>query len=134
MPSCTNTAGKCTRFFASSFTLLAIPVKSVFFIMVTIYLSTHLCTQYSITWWDFFFVREWLTEKHRGLMLQNEPPEARTLNLLIKRHEPSLSLESDEPISWSDVKRRVKHLFVAGRLLLLSVSKLVGKMLARTVP
>ena len=65
---------------------------------------------------------------------ESEPPEARTLNLLIKRHGPSPSLESDEPISWSDVKRRVKHLFVAGWLLLMSVSKLVGKMLARTVP
>jgi len=59
-----------------------------------------------------------------------EPHRSRTCNLLIKRHESYLLSGTDYTHPVSDIQKYIRDLCLTFYLLLSSVAKLVGKMLA----
>jgi hypothetical protein len=60
----------------------------------------------------------------------SEPQRTRTSNLLIKRHEPHILSGTTDPPPISDIQKYSRDLCFALYLLLCSVAKFVGKMLA----
>ncbi len=63
-------------------------------------------------------------------VFESEPPASRMLNLLIKRHEAYLLAGADYTHPASDIRKYGRDLCFTFYLLLSSVAKLVGKMLA----
>ena len=66
----------------------------------------------------------------RNSLKNGEPHRSRTCNLLIKRHDPYLLSGTDYTHPVSDIRKYGRDLCFAFCLLLSSVAKLVGKMLA----
>ena len=62
---------------------------------------------------------------------EREPHRNRTCNLLIKRHEPYLLSGTDYTHPVSDIQKYSRDLCFALYLLLRSVAKFAGKMLAK---
>jgi len=67
----------------------------------------------------------------RNSLKNGEPQRTRTSNRLIKRHEPYLLSGTDYTHPISDIRKYGRDLCFAFYLLLSSVVKLVGKMLAK---
>ena len=67
---------------------------------------------------------------HKKRYFECEPQRTRTSNLLIKRHEPDLLSGTDYAHLVSDIRKYSRDLRFALYLLLRSVAKFVGKMLA----
>ena len=68
----------------------------------------------------------------KGGEFEREPHRSRTCNLLIKRDEPYLLSNTNYSHPISDIRKYGRDLFLTFYLLLSSVAKLVGKMLAKS--
>ncbi len=66
----------------------------------------------------------------RNSLKSGEPQRTRTSNLLIKRHDPYLLSGTDRTHPVSDIRKYGRDLCFTFYLLLSSVARLVGKMLA----